>query len=177
MLALLLWKRVVPPSRLPREQFSRAIVSGIRYVTNSPSVKIVLIRSIVTGVIGSAIIGLMPIVARDLLHGGAQTYGLLLSAFGLGAVIGALYIPEMRKRLNAEPSIRACALSMGGSLLTVALSRDLILIATALVLAGGRMDDGMGAVQRRHTAVSAPLGCRALARGLSGGGIRRDCDR
>ncbi|UWU75790.1 MFS transporter [Bradyrhizobium huanghuaihaiense] len=136
MLALLVWKRVVPPSRLPREQFSRAIVSGIRYITNSPSIKIVLIRSMVTGVFGGAIISLMPIVARDLLHGGAQTYGLLLSAFGLGAVIGALYVPEMRKRLSAEAAIRACALSMGGSLLAVALSRDLIWTAAALVLAG-----------------------------------------
>ncbi|MGY3146417.1 putative MFS family arabinose efflux permease [Bradyrhizobium sp. USDA 3397] len=136
MLALLFWKRVTQPSRLPREQFSRAIVSGVRYITNSSSIKIVLVRSMVTGLVGGSIIALMPIVARDLLHGGAQTYGVLLSAFGLGAVIGALYIPEMRKRLSGEPAIRACALSMGGSLLAVALSRSLVLTAAALVLAG-----------------------------------------
>ncbi|MBH5396236.1 MFS transporter [Bradyrhizobium sp. CNPSo 4010] len=136
MLALFFWKRVAEPSRLPREQFSRAIVSGVRYITNSPSIKIVLVRSMVTGVVGGAIIALMPIVARDLLHGGAQTYGLLLSAFGIGAVIGALYIPEMRKRLSGEAAIRACTLSMGGSLLAVALCRGLVLTATALVLAG-----------------------------------------
>ncbi|MFB6465041.1 MFS transporter [Bradyrhizobium tunisiense] len=136
MVALLLWKRVAQSSRLPPEQFSRAIVSGVRYITNSPSIKIVLIRSMVTGVIGGAIIALMPIVARDLLHGGAQTYGLLLSAFGLGAVIGALYIPEMRKRLSGEAAIRACTLSMGGSLVAVALSQGLILTSAALVLAG-----------------------------------------
>ncbi|KRQ02081.1 MFS transporter [Bradyrhizobium manausense] len=136
MLALLFWKRVTQPSRLPREQFSRAIVSGVRYITNSPSIKIVLVRSMVTGLVGGSIIALMPIVAQDLLHGGAQTYGVLLSAFGLGAVIGALYIPEMRKRLSGEPAIRACALSMGGSLLAVALSRSLVLTAAALVLAG-----------------------------------------
>lgn len=136
MVALLLWKRVARPSRLPPEQFSRAIVSGVRYITNSPSIKIVLVRSMVTGVIGGAILALMPIVARDLLHGGAQTYGLLLSAFGLGAVIGALYIPEMRKRLSGEAAIRACTLSMGGSLVAVALSHGLILTSAALVLAG-----------------------------------------
>lgn len=136
IVALFLWKRVAQPSRLPREKLSRAIVSGVRYITNSPSIKIVLIRSMVTGLIGGAIIALMPIVARDLLHGGAQTYGLLLSAFGLGAVVGALYIPEMRKRLSGEAAIRACALSLGGAILAVALSRDPILTAVALVLAG-----------------------------------------
>ncbi|MCK1661255.1 MFS transporter [Bradyrhizobium sp. 151] len=136
MVALLLWKRVAQPSRLPPEQFSRAIVSGIRYIANSPSIKIVLVRSMVTGVIGGAILALMPIAARDILHGGAETYGLLLSAFGLGAVIGALYIPEMRKRLSGEAAIRACTLSMGGSLVAVALSHGLILTSAALVLAG-----------------------------------------
>lgn len=89
MLALFLWKRTAEPSRLPPENFNRAIVSGVRYIINSPSIKIVLARSMVTGVIGGAIIALMPLVARDLLHGGAQTYGIMLSAFGLGAVIGA----------------------------------------------------------------------------------------
>ncbi|MET4484130.1 putative MFS family arabinose efflux permease [Bradyrhizobium sp. F1.13.3] len=136
IVALLVWKRVPQVSRLPREQFIRAIVSGARYITNSPSIKIVLVRSMLTGLIGGGIIALMPIVARDLLQGGAQTYGLLLSAFGLGAVVGAVYIPEMRKRLSGEASIRACGLSMGGALVAVALSRDPMLTAAAQVLAG-----------------------------------------
>ncbi|MGR4932663.1 MFS transporter [Bradyrhizobium sp. CAR08] len=134
--ALFSWNRVAQPSRLPREKFNRAIISGVRYITNSPAIKIVLVRSMVTGLIGGSIIALMPIVARDLLHGGAQTYGLLLSAFGFGAVIGAFYIPEMRKRLTGEAAIRACSLSMGGALLAAALSQDSILTAVALVLAG-----------------------------------------
>lgn len=58
MLALALWKRVSEPSRLPHEGLSRAIVSGVRYIVNSPPIKIVLIRSMVTGVIGGAIIAL-----------------------------------------------------------------------------------------------------------------------
>ncbi|WP_283816003.1 MFS transporter [Bradyrhizobium diazoefficiens] len=45
MLALFLWKRTAVPSRLPPEKFNRAIVSGVRYIINSPSIKIVLARS------------------------------------------------------------------------------------------------------------------------------------
>lgn len=52
MLALSLWKRNTEPSRLPPEKLDRAIVSGLRYIINSPSIKIVLVRSIATGVIG-----------------------------------------------------------------------------------------------------------------------------
>ncbi len=133
---LFLWNRVSLPSRLPRERLSRAMVSGVRYITNSPSIKIVLTRTMVTGLIGGSLSALMPLVARDLLHGGAQTYGIMLGAFGMGAVIGALNIAEVRKRLTGEAAVRACALSMGGAIAAVALSREPVLTAAALVVAG-----------------------------------------
>ncbi|WP_342723958.1 MFS transporter [Bradyrhizobium sp. B097] len=136
MVALFLWKRISAPSRLPPERLSRAMVLGVRYITNSPSIKIVLIRTLVTGLIGGPIVALMPLVARDLLHGDAQTYGIMLGAFGLGAVVGALSITELRKRMSGEAAIRACALSMGGAIAAVALSRQPVLTAMALVLAG-----------------------------------------
>jgi len=136
LVVLFLWRRTSEPSRLPRERLNRAIVSGVRYIANSPSIKIVLARTLVTGVIGGSVSALMPLVARDLLHGGAQTYGIMLGAFGMGAVIGALNIAEVRKRLSGEAAIRACALSMGGAIAAVALSREPVLTAAALVVAG-----------------------------------------
>ncbi|WGR90850.1 MFS transporter (plasmid) [Bradyrhizobium sp. ISRA435] len=136
MVALFSWKRISAPSRLPPERLSRAIVSGVRYISNSPSIKIVLVRTLVTGVGGGAITALMPLVARDLLHGEAQTYGIMLGAFGLGAVVGALNITELRKRMSGEAAIRACTLSMGAAVAAVALSRQPVLTAAALVLAG-----------------------------------------
>jgi MFS family permease len=136
LVALFVWRRESEPSRLPREQFNRAIVSGVRYIANSPSIKIVLMRTLVTGLIGGSISALMPLVVRDLLHGGAQTYGIMLGAFGVGAVIGALNIGEVRKRLGGEAAIRACTISMGGAIAAVAMSHEPVLTAAALVLAG-----------------------------------------
>jgi MFS family permease len=136
LIVLFLWRRTSEPSRLPRERLNRAIVSGVRYIANSPSIKIVLTRTFVTGVLGGSVSALMPLVARDLLHGGAQTYGIMLGAFGMGAVLGALNIAEVRKRMSGEAAIRACALSMGGAIAAVALSREPVLTAAALVVAG-----------------------------------------
>jgi len=136
LVVLFLWRRTSEPSRLPRERLNRAIVSGVRYIANSPSIRIVLARTLVTGVIGGSVSALMPLVARDLLHGGAQTYGIMLGAFGMGAVIGALNIAEVRKRMTGEAAVRACALSMGGAIAAVALSREPVLTAAALVVAG-----------------------------------------
>jgi predicted MFS family arabinose efflux permease len=137
MVVLFLWNRTSEPSRLPRERLNRAIVSGVRYIANSPSIRIVLARTLVTGLIGGSVSALMPLVARDLLHGGAQTYGIMLGAFGMGAVIGALNIAEVRKRMSGEAAVRACALSMAGAIAAIALSEQAVLTAAALVLAGG----------------------------------------
>ena len=136
MVVLFLWNRTHEPSRLPRERLNRAIVSGVRYIANSPSIRIVLIRTLVTGIIGGSVSALMPLVARDLLHGGAQTYGIMLGAFGMGAVFGALNIGEVRRRMSGEAAVRACAISMAGAIAAVALSTSAILTAVALVLAG-----------------------------------------
>ncbi|NOJ39408.1 MFS transporter [Bradyrhizobium australiense] len=136
MVVLFLWNRASEPSRLPRERLNRAMVSGVRYITNSPSIKIVLTRTLVTGIIGGSVSALMPLVARDLLHGGAQTYGIMLGAFGMGAVFGALNIGEVRRRMSGEAAVRACAIAMAGAIAAVALSTNAILTAIALVLAG-----------------------------------------
>src|ERR1700742_1234569 len=136
LVVLYLWERISEPSRLPRERLTRAMVSGARYITNSPPIKIVLTRTFLTAMIGGSVMALMPLVARDLLHGGAQTYGIMLGAFGMGAVIGALAIAEIRKRLSGEAAVRACALSMGGAIIAVALSRMPVLTAAALVVGG-----------------------------------------
>ncbi len=133
---LLLWRREVEVSRLPRERLNRAMVSGIRYIANSPSIKIALARTLITGICGGSISALMPLVARDLLHGGAQTYGIMLGAFGMGAVIGALNIGPIRRHFSGETAIRGCALIMGIAIIGVAISTEPVLTATALVVGG-----------------------------------------
>ncbi|UWU83117.1 MFS transporter [Bradyrhizobium yuanmingense] len=136
IVSLSVWKRVPKLSRLPREHLSRAIVSGVRYIANSPSIRVVIARSMITAIVGSGIQALMPLVARDLLHGGAQTYGIMLGAFGAGAVVGALNIGELRARMSSEAAVRACTISMSGAIAAVGLSREPILTLAALVLAG-----------------------------------------
>ena len=136
LVVLFLWRRDHEPSRLPRERLNRAIVSGVRYIANSPSIRIVLTRTLVTGIIGGSVMALMPLIARDLLQGGAQTYGIMLGAFGMGAVVGALNIGTLRRQMSGEAAIRACTISLAGAMTAVGLSRQPVLTAAALVLAG-----------------------------------------
>jgi MFS family permease len=134
--ALFLWKRVAEPSRLPPEKLRRAMVSGARYIGNSPSIKIVLARTLVVGLLGGAILALLPLVTRDRLQGGAGLYGMMLGAFGVGAVLGALNLTRLRKHLSAEAAISACTIAMGVGFAVVAVSHTPVLTMAALVVAG-----------------------------------------
>ena len=136
LIVLFFWRRLKEPSRLPPERLARAVIAGVRYIVHSPPIRIVLGRTLVTGIAGGSVSALMPIVARDLLHGGAQTYGVMLGAFGMGAVIGALNISTLRGRLGDEVSIRLCMIVMGVCVVLVAISRLPVLSGSALVFAG-----------------------------------------
>jgi MFS family permease len=136
IVVLLLWKRVIEPARLPPERLTRAIVSGVRYVIHSPNLRTVLTRTLLFGIIGGATPALMPLLARDLLGGGASLYGIMLGAFGLGAVIGALNVSTVRRKFDAELSVRVSSLTMGAAVAVAALSHWSVLTAFALVVAG-----------------------------------------
>ncbi|MCK1667921.1 MFS transporter [Bradyrhizobium sp. 153] len=134
--ALYLWKRAAERSRLPPERLGPAIILGVRYIANSPLITIVLVRTVVMGLISGVILALLPLVARDLLLGSAPTYGLLLGAFGLGAVIGAANIALLRKQLSSEAAMRCCALAMAAGIAVIAVSRNPLLSALGLAVGG-----------------------------------------
>ncbi|RYD90846.1 MAG: MFS transporter, partial [Sphingomonadales bacterium] len=85
---LLRWKPNLPPRLLPREGLLTAMGAGVRYVAMSPNLRLVMLRGAAFGLTANALPALMPITARDLVKGGPLTFGTLLGAFGIGAVIG-----------------------------------------------------------------------------------------
>jgi MFS transporter, DHA1 family, staphyloferrin A biosynthesis exporter len=70
---------------------------------------------------------LMPIFAKDVLHGGAQLQGFLLTIIGIGSVLGALVVASMRRRYSYGHSVVTGALAFGVTLLGFASARDIIL--------------------------------------------------
>ena len=104
--ALFRWKGSERARLLPREDIGPAVAAGLRYVAMSPNLLKVFFRSFVFGLSSIAILALMPIVARDLIEGGPLTYGLLLGAFGVGAIGGAVGSATLRERLSSENIVR-----------------------------------------------------------------------
>lgn len=136
LVALSLWKRKVEPPRLPPEQLGRAVVSGVRYFIHTPPVRVVALRGMLTSFFVAAIYALLPLIARDLLKGGAGTYGVLLGCFGMGAVGGALSVAHLRRLGDDERSIRVATAIMGAAVLVLALSRVVAITSAAMMAAG-----------------------------------------
>src|SRR6266513_3645343 len=83
------WKRPARQSGLPRETLSGATRAAIRYTRNAPEMLTVLGRIASIMFFASAFWALLPTVAHAL--GSSSTlYGLLLTVFGGGAVVGAM---------------------------------------------------------------------------------------
>jgi len=76
--------------------------AGFRYARSAPIVHCVLVRTGAFSVAASALLGLLPLIARNSCEYGATGYGLLLGSFGLGALAGATLLPRMRTHLSVD---------------------------------------------------------------------------
>ena len=86
--------------------------------------------------LAAAIWALLPLVARDALAGGPLVYGLLLGAFGSGAVLGALTSARLRHALSNERIVGVSSIVFGVGAVCTGLSTSLPLTILALVAAG-----------------------------------------
>ena len=130
------WRPVREPQLLPRERIGVAMAAGVRYVAMSPNIRVVLVRALAFGLAASAVPALMPLVARDLVTGGPLVYGVLLGAFGLGAVSSALGSGVIRRRFSTEWIVRIASLALAAGATGAGLSTAVAASAVALFLAG-----------------------------------------
>ncbi|WP_157014271.1 MFS transporter [Mesorhizobium xinjiangense] len=130
------WRPNYPARNLPRENFLSAISVGLRYVSMSPNLLIVLFRAFLFGLSAVAVLALLPIVASDILAAGALTYGGLLGAFGAGAIIGAFANAQIRARLGNETIVRIACLVFALSIGALGVSRNVVLSHLLLLPAG-----------------------------------------
>jgi MFS family permease len=131
------WRPERVPSSLPREALRAAMGTGVRYVALSPNIVRILMRGFVFGMTTIVLLALLPLVARHLVAGDALTYGILLGAFGVGAVFGAGVSRPLRERVSNEVLVRSTFVAFAIVAVTTAISSNLRITASALILGGG----------------------------------------
>jgi MFS family permease len=136
--ALVLWRWRPPAAEgggAP-ERFTAAVRSGGRYVRHSPVVRRILLRAALFLVPGSALWALLPLVASRRLGLGSGGYGILLGAVGVGAVAGALLLPQLRARWSLNRLLLIAGAVFAAVLVVLALSDSEIVVMVALLPAG-----------------------------------------
>lgn len=129
---LFFWERSPAVHTLPPEHFMGAVRAGVRYARHAPALRLVLIRAVGFFIFGSALWAMLPLVARRVLGLDAAGYGALLGCMGAGAVMGALLLRRLRKRVPAN------TISIGANALFALASLSLAL-ASRVWIAGGVM--------------------------------------
>ncbi len=130
------WKPDAKPASLPRETLPMAMTAGLRYVALSPNIEKVMARSFVFGFAAIAILALLPLVARDLLNGGPLVYGLMLGAFGIGAIAGAFLGTRLHRHLSGEAIVRCAFIGFAVCALVCATSPTPWLTGGSLLVGG-----------------------------------------
>lgn len=92
--------------------------SGIAYARGFPPIRALLLLVAVVGTMGMPYATLMPVIAKEVLHGGAHTLGILMAASGVGALAGTVYLAS-----------RHSVLGLGGVIVLATMSASLGLIA------------------------------------------------
>lgn len=119
--ALLWWRRPARQDDALAESFTGAFRAGLRYARASRELHRVLLRAAIFFAFSSAVWALLPLVARNLLGGDAGFYGILLGAVGAGAILGALLLPRLRARLDADGLLLLAAIVTAGAMAALAL--------------------------------------------------------
>ena len=127
-------------ARNPRARAQSRILTELRtgfgYVARFQPIRSLLILLAVVSIMGMPYSVLMPAVATDVLHGGAHTLGFLMTATGVGALAGALYLASRHTVLGLGRTIVIATLAFGGGLVAFALSRTLWLSLAILPIVG-----------------------------------------
>lgn len=130
------WRRERRVSVLPAERILSGIRAGVRYARHAPMLQTVLIRTAVFIVFGSAMWATLPYIARHEMGLTAVGFGMLMGAFGVGAVSGAAVMTKLRGRVSVEAMVNGSTLTFAGLLLALALTRVFALVMGAMFVGG-----------------------------------------
>ncbi len=120
IVVLAAWRRPREASFLPAERLMAAMRVGLRHVRNSPAMHAVLLRAVIVIVGASGLWALLPIVTKEDPTRGALEYGILLGCLGAGAVVGAGFLPALRRRFGIQRIVTGATVVFAAVTLTLA---------------------------------------------------------
>jgi Arabinose efflux permease len=112
----------VPKRKVVRKEtrmFSE-LKEGFDYTFGFAPIKHLIVLLAVVNLMGSSYQVLMPVFAKEILHGDSDTFGFLMGAAGIGALLGAAYLASRESILRLGRMVPAAATLFGAGLIALA---------------------------------------------------------
>jgi MFS family permease len=123
-----------------RQQSSGAVLhelkEGFRYVVSFAPIRYIILLLGLISFLNMPCVVLMPVFARDILHGGSHTLGFLMGATGIGALAGALYLASRKSVIGLARLITISTCIFGCGIIAFSFSRYLPLSLCLMLVTG-----------------------------------------
>jgi predicted MFS family arabinose efflux permease len=136
MVAALVLITTVPASKPTSESVREKFRGGLEFVKASGNIRTLLLLVMLAAFLGAPMISMMPALTKSVLHRDASTYSLLLSSFGMGAVVAAGFV-ALRSRRSPKPCRAVPYLTIyGACLIAVAFSLPIVFVVLLVAVSG-----------------------------------------
>ncbi len=135
-LVIMRWRLEPNSSVLPGERFFGAMRVGFQYVAQSLLMRSLLLRIAIFFLQSTALLALLPLVAKRMPAGGAWTYTFLLASLGLGAIATAVFLPRLRVLITRDRLLRDGTLLQAFAMVAAGFAPNVWIAMPAMMLAG-----------------------------------------
>jgi len=125
-------KKVVRASR----RMWQDLREGYSYAFGFAPIRYILLQLGLMSFMGMSYVVLMPIFAKDILHGGPHTLGFLMAASGVGALAGSIYLASRQTILGLGRFIACASAVFGVGIVAFSLSKILIISLSMMLITG-----------------------------------------
>jgi len=133
----LLQMKVVPKEKIKKTtKVIHELAEGFKYTFGFIPIKSIILLLAVISLMGMSYSVLMPVFAKEILHGNSHTFGFLMGGSGLGALTGALYLASRRNAAGLEKLIPISAVFFGLGLIALSFSRVFWLSLVMMIATG-----------------------------------------
>ncbi|MDQ2948490.1 MAG: MFS transporter [Acidobacteriota bacterium] len=112
---------------------------GIAFIRKQPAMEALIVLAFCMTLLAIPLLVFLPVFARDVLHGNARTFTILLSSSGLGSIAGALTVAAMGRFKNQGRGALLLLILLGGLITAFALVKTLVLSAIMVFFAGAAL--------------------------------------
>jgi MFS family permease len=111
-------------------------IEGLDYVKKETEMAKMLLMLMCSSLFVISFNTLMPVFAKDIFSGNAQTFSWFESAAGIGSILSAIYLANLKRADNMGKIMIAASLLMGFSIIILAYSNNLTVALICMALSG-----------------------------------------